>query len=239
MFDLSDATTSVLLGTTAAVAVVHALLGIDHSLPFIALGRARRWSLRYTVGITAACGLVHVGSSVAIGAVGAVAGRTLDWMASIESARAELAAGLLLGFGLAYAAWATWCLHRGVVHSHLHVHADGRVHAHPHDHRGDHLHVHDVSAGVTPWALFVVLLLGPCEPLVPLMVVPAMSHSWVAVGGVVVVFGALTIATMAAAVAVGYRGLDFVPTRSVTRYADLVAGLVVAASGAAVLLLEI
>ena len=239
MFDLSNATTSVLLGTTATVAVVHALLGIDHSLPFIALARARRWSLRYTVGITVACGLVHVASSVAIGAIGAVAGRTLDWMARIESARGELAAALLIGFGLAYAARATWRLRRSVAHSHLHVHADGTVHVHPHDHRGHHLHVHEVDTGVTPWALFVILLLGPCEPLIPLMVVPAMGQSWVVVGGVVLVFGALTILTMSVAVAVGHRSLEFVPTRSVTRYADLVAGLVVAASGAAVLLLGI
>ena len=198
-----------LLSTTATVAVVHALLGIDHSLPFIALGGVRRWSLRYTVWITAACGVT---SLVAIGAVGAVAGQTFDWMAGIESARGELAAGLLLGFGLAYTARVTLRLHRGVVHSHLHVHAADTVHAHPHDHQGDYLHAHGVRVGLTQLALFVILLLGPCEPLIPLMVVPAMNHSWGVVGGIVAVFGALTVVTMAAAVAVGYRGLDFVPT---------------------------
>ncbi len=239
MLELSDDTISVLLGTTATVAIVHALLGIDHSLPFIALARARRWSMRYTLGITAACGVVHVASSVVIGVFGAAAGHTLDAMAGIESARGELAAALLIGFGLTYAAWATWRLRRGHVHAHLHVHADGTVHAHPHDHHGEHLHVHDAGAGLTPWVLFVTLLLGPCEPLIPLMVVPAMSQSWFVVAGVVGVFGVLTVTTMTAAVAVGYRGIDYLPTHGVTRYADVVAGLVVAASGAGVLLLGI
>ena len=239
MLELSDATISVLLATTATVAIAHALLGIDHSVPFIALGRARRWSLRYTLGVTVVCGIVHVASSVAIGALGAAAGQTLDSMAGIESARGELAAALLLSFGLTYAAWATWRLRRGIVHSHLHAHADGTVHAHPHNHQGEHLHMHDAGTGLTPWALFVILLLGPCEPLIPLMVVPAMSQSWLVVGGVVAVFGVLTVGTMAVTVAVGYRGLDYLPLRPVMRYADLVAGLVVAASGAAVFLLGI
>ena len=52
MLQLLENATSVLLGTTATVAVAHALLGIDHSLPFIALARARRWTLRRTVAST-------------------------------------------------------------------------------------------------------------------------------------------------------------------------------------------
>ena len=60
----------------------------------------------------------------------------------------------------------------------------------------DHLHVHDVNAGLTPWALFVILLLGPCEPLVPLLMVPAASGGWATVAAVAGVFALATIATM-------------------------------------------
>ena len=229
--------TSVLLGTTAAVAIVHALLGIDHSLPFIVLGRSRGWTLGRTMGVTAVCGVGHVASSVVIGGVGAVAGATLDSLAWVESARGEVAAALLIGFGLAYAAWAMSHHVRGMRHSHVHVHADGTVHAHPHAHQGEHLHTHLVGSSLTPWALFVIFVLGPCEPLIPLMVVPAMSQSWVGVAGVVGVFAVLTVATMAATVAVGYRGLNAAAGRWLAPYADVVAGLVVAASGAAVLFL--
>ena len=229
--------TSVLVGTTAVVAIVHALLGIDHSLPFIVLGRSRRWPLRRTIAVTVICGVGHVASSVVIGAVGAAAGVTLDLLAWVESARGEVAAALLIGFGLAYAAWAMSHRLRGVTHSHVHAHADGTVHEHPHAHHGEHLHPHMTGSSITPWALFVIFILGPCEPLIPLMVVPAMSGSWVGLAGVVGVFGVLTIATMAATVAVGYRGLSAVPSRRLAPYADVVAGLVVAASGATVLFL--
>lgn len=50
MFDLPDAPMPVLLGATASVAVVHALLGVDHSLPFIVLGRTCGWSIGRTAG---------------------------------------------------------------------------------------------------------------------------------------------------------------------------------------------
>lgn len=239
MLEFSEATVSVLLGTTAMVAIVHALVGIDHSLPFIAMARARKWSLRRTVAITIVCGVGHVASSVAIGGLGALAGSTLESLAWVESARGELAAGLLIGFGLGYAAWTTWRTRRDLVHTHEHAHGDGTVHMHPHDHHGEHLHVHGVESRLTPWALFVVLLLGPCEPLIPLMVVPAMSQSWLALAAVVGVFGVLTVVTMTVTVVVGYRGLDMFPGRRVGRYADPIAGLVTAASGAAVLLLGI
>ena len=46
MLTLSDSTVFVLLGTTASLAALHAVLGVDHSLPFIVLGRARGWSLK-------------------------------------------------------------------------------------------------------------------------------------------------------------------------------------------------
>ena len=239
MLDSLSTTTSVLLGTAATVAVVHTFLGIDHSLPFVVLARARRWSLGRTATVTALCGAGHVASSVLIGAVGAAIGTTLDSLMWVESARGELAAALLIGFGLTYAAWVGWRSLRGVTHSHVHVHADGITHDHPHSHHGEHIHVHDVGRSLTPWALFVVFVFGPCEPLIPLMVVPTMSQSWVTLGAVVVVFGLLTIGTMVATVIVAYRGLRLADNVPVARYADLLAGLAVAASGAAVLVLGI
>ncbi len=209
-------TTTLLLGTTASLAIVHALLGLDHSLPFVALGRARGWTLARTLLVTAVCGAGHVASSVAIGAVGVGLGIATDAMLWLESARGELAAVLLLGFGLAYAAWAVWRRFR----------------------RRDHAHPAAADAGradVTPWALFIVFALGPCEPLIPLMVVPGVAGDWLVVAAVVAVFGLLTVAVMLAAVAAAHRGVGLVGAGRLGRHADVAAGLVVAASGAAVL----
>lgn len=216
MPDPFDATT-LLLGTTASLAVVHALLGLDHSLPFVALGRARGWTLARTLLVTAVCGAGHVASSVAIGAVGVGLGIATDALLWLESARGELAAALLFGFGLAYAAWAVWRRRRG---------RDG---PHPGAEGGAR------SADVTPWALFIVFVLGPCEPLIPLMVVPGVAGDWLVVAAVVGVFGLLTVAVMLAAVVAVHRGVGLLGAGRIGRHADVAAGLVIAASGAAVL----
>ena len=209
-------TATVLLGTTATLAIVHALLGVDHSLPFVALGRARGWSLRRTLLVTATCGGGHVLSSVVIGAVGVGLGIATDALLWLESARGELAAALLIGFGLTYAAWAAW--------RRLRANDD----ATPRD---------PAAVRATPWALFIVFVLGPCEPLIPLMVVPGMARDWLTLGAVVAVFGILTIAVMLAAVAAGHRGIQLLGAGRLSRHTDVAAGLVVAASGAAVLFL--
>ena len=87
--------------------------------------------------------------------------------------------------------------------------------------------------------MFVVFVLGPCEPLIPLRVVPGMQWDWAMGSMVVFVFGILTVAVMMASVAAAYYGAGLVSRHGVGRYADVVAGLVVAASGAAVLWLGV
>lgn len=228
MFDPTQ-TTTLLLGAAASLAIVHTLLGIDHSLPFVALGRARGWTLRRTLVVTTVCGAGHVVSSVVIGAFGVGLGIATDRLLWIESARGELAAGLLIGFGLTYAAWSVWRRVR----------------------RLDGGHRHAAGDRMTPGALFVVFLLGPCEPLIPLMVVPGIAGDWMTAGAVVAVFGLLTIAVMLAAVSAGYCGARWAarglgpgaPVRAgldvLRRHADVAAGLMVAGTGAAVLLLGI
>ena len=71
------------------------------------------------------------------------------------------------------------------------------------------------------------------------MVVPAMAGSWGVLAGVAGVFGLITIGTMVTTVAIGYRTVGMVDRVRITRHADLVAGLLVAASGAVVLMLGI
>ena len=219
-------TTTLLLGTAASLAIVHTLLGIDHSFPFVALGRARGWTLARTLLVTALCGAGHVASSVVIGAVGVGLGIATDALLWLESARGELAAALLIGFGLAYAAWAVWRGFRG---------PDGaRLRGGP---AGARFEGPGGADRVTPWALFIVFVLGPCEPLIPLMVVPGMAGDWLAVAAVVGVFGLLTVGAMLLAVAAAWRGVALLGAGRIGRHADVAAGLVVAASGAAVLFL--
>ena len=65
-----ETSSAVLLSTAATVGLVHTLVGVDHSMPFVVLARAQRWSLRKLLGVTTACGGLHVISSVLIGLIG-------------------------------------------------------------------------------------------------------------------------------------------------------------------------
>ncbi|NNC56990.1 MAG: hypothetical protein HKO12_05490 [Woeseiaceae bacterium] len=226
----------ILLLTAASIAFLHTILGPDHYVVFTAMGRARGWSLSRTLRITLYCGIGHVLSSVVIGVIGLMLGAQLSSLIAIESMRGNLAGWALLAFGLMYFAWGLRKAGRG--HSHSHVHAHGEVlHDHEHDHHDEHTHVHDQRAGnfITPWAIFVIFVFGPCEALIPLFMYPALQHNAGLVVWVAIVFGIVTLATMLALVAITSVGLRAVRIPAVSgRYAHAVAGAAIALCGGAV-----
>ena len=231
---------SVLLATAVTVAAGHTVIGIDHTLPFVAMGRARRWSLRRTLVITAACGLGHVASSMVLGLVGVALGSALGQLQWLQSSRASLASWSLIAFGAFFAARALVRSQRAASHAHAHAHADGMVHDHTHDHRaGHHVHVHATTdaAHLTVWPLFVIFVLGPCEPMIPLLMAPAALGQWVTVGLVALTFGAVTIGAMVALVAGAMHGASYLRLPALERHAELLAGVAIAGSGVAIELL--
>ena len=226
----------------AALGVMHTLLGPDHYLPFIFLSKARGWSAAKTLRLTLACGVGHVAASVVLGLVAGAAGMALGRLEVVDALRGDLAAWLLVGSGLAYAAWGVRRALRKRPHSHWHEHADGSVHSHEHTHLGEHAHPHPVrkdagplAAGLAGWGLFTVFILGPCEPLLPMLMAPAATGSWKMAAAVVLVFAATTLATMTAMVWAGRLGLTRLSLAPLERYGHSVAGLVIAACGAAIL----
>jgi sulfite exporter TauE/SafE len=225
----------ILLGAAATIGFVHTLLGPDHYLPFVALAKARGWTMEKTARVTILCGLGHVAGSIGLGVIGIAVGITLSGLNIIESARGELAAWLLIGFGLVYGGWGLFRGVRNQPHTHVHIHANGTRHVHEHSHRRDHVHVHEQSnRNLTGWTLFVVFVLGPCEPLIPLLMFPAAAESLAAVALVAVVFGAVTIATMTGLVLISILGLRFLPTWNLSRYGHAVAGAVIVLCGIAI-----
>jgi len=223
--------------TAASIGFVHTVLGPDHYLPFIVIGRARRWPLAKTLFISFLCGLGHVLSSVVLGLLGIALGVAVFRLEGIESLRGGLAAWLLIGFGLAYFLWG---LRRGIrkkPHRHLHVHPDGEAHEHDHAHlEPEHVHVHGEKAGanITPWILFTVFVFGPCEPLIPLLMYPAARHSTAGVILVTASFGAATIATMLAIIAAASWGVSFIRLGRLERYVHAIAGAMIFVSGLSV-----
>lgn len=225
-----------LLGTAATVGTIHTVLGPDHYLPFAAIAKARRWTNRKMLIITALCGVGHVLGSVALGILGIALGWAVGAMESIDSVRGDWAAWALIGFGLAYGAWGVRQGTRKHEHSHLHVHGDGTAHSHSHAHLTEHSHVHDSTAktSITPWMLFIIFVLGPCEPLIPILMVPASQHSWGGVALVSGVFAAATIATMTVMVLMVAKGLSFLRVSSLERWAHALAGFSLFACGGAI-----
>jgi hypothetical protein len=229
-----------LLAAAAGVALTHTLLGPDHYLPFVMLSRARRWSRARTLAVTVACGLGHVLSSLLLCLGGLALGVGVARLEQVEAIRGDLAAWALVAFGIAYFAWG---VRRAVRHAH-------GLEAHAH---GGHVHLHAAAAQAhghpagdlagrgrpspTFWVLFTVFVLGPCEPMIPLFVLPASRGRWDLAAGSAVLFSALTIATMAALTAVSSAGLRRLPFASLDRWSHALAGAVLWLSGAAILTL--
>ncbi|NNL64260.1 MAG: hypothetical protein HKO69_10655 [Woeseiaceae bacterium] len=220
----------VLLVTAATIAFLHTILGPDHYLVFTAMGKARAWSLAKTLRITFYCGIGHVLGSLLLGALGLLAGAQLASLVEIEGLRGNLAGWALLTFGLVYFAWGLKKAGRSHRHSHAHVH-DGVAHAHEHDHRHEHAHVHAERSSITPWVVFVIFVLGPCEALIPLFMYPAAQHNALLVAQVAIVFSVITLLTMLACVAITTIGLDRLRLPATGRYVHAAAGAAVLACG--------
>ena len=210
---------AVLVGSAVFIGSVHTVIGPDHYLPFIALSKARQWSRRKTLWITAVCGVGHVAGSVVLGLIGIAAGITVRSLEIFESSRGEIAAWLLVAFGLLYGAWGLRQALRNKPHSHSHTHANGTCHSHTHTHHTEHAHPHgEAGKSVTPWILFTIFVFGPCEPLIPILMYPAAAMNTGAVVLVAGVFSVVTIATMLGMVYLSILGLSFVSAERLSRY---------------------
>ena len=173
----------------------------------------------------------HVLSSVILGFIGIAIGLSTQKIEAFESFRGSLAAYLFIAFGLAYMVWG---VRRGIKnkpHKHAHVHKDGTIHNHEHTHFNEHSHVHTDGKKVTPWVLFIIFFLGPCEILVPLLMYPAAQHNFGSVISISLVFSLATILTMLFAVTALYFGLQNVKLGKIERYAHAIAGFTIMFSG--------
>lgn len=265
----------VLSAAALAIGFVHTLYGPDHYVPFVAMSRVGKWSLRKTVLVTFFCGLGHVLSSVILGSIGIALGLVVVNLESVESVRASWAGWAMILFGLTYFIWGVYISirqrphrHFGCEHVDLNAHAghdhsnqDSTSGGHPGCAQTDHflgkVTVHDGELAIatdglaqprlekiverpakwTPWVLFVVFLLGPCEPLIPLLMYPAAEASIWGVVWITSLFAFATLATMISIVVLVFLGADrwrkygFGSIGGLERYGHAIAGLVVLVCG--------
>ncbi len=208
---------TILLITAASIGFFHTLLGPDHYLPFVAISKARNWSTTKTMLLTILCGIGHVLSSVILGLIGIAFGTALTKLEFIESIRGDLAAWALIAFGLVYLVWGL-----------------RKAYKNKHEHEHNHHHHHNEKKSLTPWVLFIVFVLGPCEPLIPILMYPAAKSSLMGMALVAGVFSLVTIATMTSIVYILIGGFKFMKLPSLERYSHALAGFVIFICGIAI-----
>lgn len=230
----------ILLTTTAAsIGFFHTLFGPDHYLPFVVMSRARKWSRFKTAWITFLCGLGHIASSVLLGMIGIAFGTAVSKLELVESFRGNIAAWALIVFGLVYFVWGLRRAIRNRSHEHLHMHSDGSAHLHEHVHTKEHAHIHEKKGkvNITPWILFTIFVLGPCEPLIPILMYPAAKNSRGGLLLVTAVFGGVTILTMLSIVLIATLGVNLLPLKKIERYTHALAGGAIFLCGLAIVFL--
>jgi nickel/cobalt transporter (NicO) family protein len=216
-----------LVATTVATAVVHTLIP-DHWLPFVLVARAEAWTIRRTVTLTAASGLLHVTLSIALGLVIVIAGRgAAGAVTGLGERLGSLSGWMMLTFGLCYMGW---FLMRGG-----HVHSFG---IHPHHHPEDHeppgrlgVRLKDLSG----YTLAFVVGFNPCILLIPL-VLGAAQLSALTLVAVSVAFAISTIASMVLVTLAGLHGTSRLTSPFLTRYGEALSGALIALTGLGVLL---
>ena len=171
-----------------------------------------------------------------LGMIGVSLGLAVKKLELVESVRGNLAAWLLIAFGLAYFVWGLRRAYRNQPHVHSHTHTTKAAHTHLHGHQREHTHVHNdrTSSSMAPWALFVIFVFGPCEPLIPILMYPAAKNSFFGLCVVTCVFGIVTIGTMLGTVLLSRAGVNFIPLTQFQRFAHVIAGATICLCGLAI-----
>ena len=225
---MPDQMTGLLVVAAVAVGSLHTLAP-DHWVPFAALGRARSWTARRTVAITAVCGLGHVTVSVLLGLLALFFG--LEVLELFGRRMESVASVLLVGFGLAYAVLG---LRRALGRRLADVHDHGGIaHHHPHAEVGAHHHDGGRTGSMTAWTLFALFCADPCVAVIPILFATAPLGP-VHTALVVCAYEGATIATMTGLVVAAGAASGRVRGRWLDVYGDAAAGAVIAVVGIAV-----
>jgi hypothetical protein len=226
---------SYLVITAITISLLHTVTGPDHYIPFIALSKAKNWSINRTLFWTIVCGIGHVGSSVVLGFVGIAFGWSISKVKLFENIRGGISGWVMLLLGLAYTSYAFVLLNRKRGHKHFDVYDDGNMYVYEHQH-GSVVYPHQ-KRRVTPWIMFIVFVLGPCEPLIPLLSFPAAQHSGYVITLLVSIFTAFTLIAMVTMVLLGYYGISFFRTSRLEKYMNILAGTTIIVCGAGMVFL--
>ena len=220
---------SILLLAAVTISTLHTLAGPDHYLPFIVLAKSKGWSLMKTISWTIVCGCGHVWSSVLLGLGGAAIGWTISKYNWMDEIRGGVAGWALLLFGLCYGLWGLWKAKRASLHKHFDITDDGGLYVYEHSH--DNVVLPKERHKVTPWVMFIIFLLGPCEPMIPLLYFPGAKNSFSGLVILISVYTLSTLSTMVFLVVAGFYGTTFLKTSRIERYTHALGGFTIFVCG--------
>lgn len=206
-----------LLISTLFIAFFHALAP-DHWMPFAAIGRAQKWSKLRLLWITFISGLGHVGISIFFSIIGIMLGFSLLRLKSIEGLRGEIVLWLLIGFGIAYTIWG---IKKAKEKRHVLISEEELK-----------------AKTVATWTMFAIIVLGPCEPLIPLIFL-GYNYGWIGVLSVSVIFSIATIIMMLMQSLLAFMGIQLIKNNFMERYSHALAGLMIVLTGIFVMVMGI
>ena len=234
---------ALLLSTAAGLGFFHTLIGVDHYVPFVAMSKTGKWSMKKTLFIVFICGIGHILGSVVLGLLGIWLGAQVTILVGIEDIRGEIATWFLIAFGIIYMLWGIRRAVKNKPHRHVLPGGDEIWHGHGgKSHEGDaslDAHAQDTGVSRSFWPLFILLVLGPCEPLIPLLMYPAAEAGMMAVAAVAIVFSICTITAMLLGTFVVLKGINMIKTPRLERYTHVLAGFSILMCGLAIQFLGI
>ncbi len=215
--------TPALLVASAGVGFGHAILP-DHWVPLAVLGRTRRYPLSKVARLSGLAGVAHVLISIALGAVIIVVG--LQFRSAVQGAQNTIIGCLLIATGLAFAALElTGHGHQHDGHHHEH-HGDPQRHEHSHDQRG----IRGLAAIMVPFGAAA----SPDLTILPVFLAATTAGVAPAIGSVVI-FAAVTIATIVGLTLAAARGGYQIRGEWLERWGNALTALVLVLIGALVL----
>jgi threonine/homoserine/homoserine lactone efflux protein len=216
--------TPALLVASAGVGFGHAILP-DHWVPLAVVGRTRRYPLSKVARLSGLAGVAHVLISIALGAVIIAVG--LQFRSEVQGAQNTIIGCLLIATGIGFAALELTGHGHGQHGGHRHEH-DGDVHGHEHSH--DQRGIRGLAAIMVPFGAAA----SPDLTILPVFLAATTAGVAPAIGSVLI-FAAVTIATIVGLTLVAARGGYQIRGEWLERWGNALTALVLVVIGVLVL----